>query len=58
VDLLAFDLGASSGKTFHGVFDGQNISLEPLNRFNHAPIDVNGELFWNILGIFEHFRRG
>ena len=58
MDLLAFDLGASSGKTFHGVFDGQNISLEPLNRFNHAPIDVNGELFWNILGIFEHFRTG
>jgi len=54
--LLAFDLGASSGKSFLGEYDGARLSLSEIDRFSHGPIDIHGELFWNVLGIFDNLR--
>ena len=58
MDLLAFDLGASSGKTFLGSFNGENLTLDPIDRFYHSQMEIRGELFWDVLGIFENLKNG
>jgi rhamnulokinase len=55
---LAFDLGASSGRAMLGhVADGK-ISLQEVHRFENGAVDIDGGLYWNILGLFAELKRG
>ena len=56
--MLAFDLGASSGKMFLGNFDGSKLSLDVINRFENRPVFLRNEIFWNILDIYGHLEEG
>ncbi len=47
--MLAIDLGASSGRGMVGKFDGEKISLEEIHRFPNGPVNLNGNLYWDIL---------
>jgi sugar (pentulose or hexulose) kinase len=58
MNLIAFDLGASSGKTIHGAFDGKKLTVETVDRFLHSQIQIRDELFWDIFGIFGHLKDG
>ena len=58
MDLLAFDLGASSGKSFLGEYHGARLTISEIDRFSHGPIDIQGELFWDVLGMFNSLRNG
>ncbi len=55
---LAFDLGASSGRAILGTFADGRIELEELHRFENGPVDINGGLFWNLLGLFAELKTG
>jgi sugar (pentulose or hexulose) kinase len=55
---LAFDLGASSGRAILGTLTDGRIELEELHRFGNGPVDVNGGLFWNLLGLFAELKTG
>jgi sugar (pentulose or hexulose) kinase len=55
---LAFDLGASSGRAILGTLEDGRIELEELHRFSNGPVDVNGGLFWNLLGLFAELKTG
>ncbi|NLZ63432.1 MAG: rhamnulokinase [Lentisphaerae bacterium] len=55
---LAFDLGASSGRAILGTLQDGKISLQELHRFNNGPVQCNGGLFWNILGLFQELKAG
>ena len=57
-DYLAFDLGASSGRAILGRFDGSRIRLEEKHRFANGPVEVNGRLYWNALGLFNELKTG
>ena len=58
LNLLAFDLGASNGRAILGKFDGSKLSLDVLHKFENDGITVNGNDYWDILGLFKEIKTG
>lgn len=56
--MLAFDLGAESGRAIAGRFDGRRLQLEELHRFANGPVAVHDRLYWNPLGLFDEMKKG
>ena len=50
--LLAFDLGAESGRALVGHFDGKRLALEELHRFANGPVQIFDRLYWDPLHLF------
>jgi rhamnulokinase len=46
---LAVDIGASSGRHVLGHFDGQSLKLEEVFRFENGPVEVAGNMHWDLL---------
>jgi rhamnulokinase len=55
---LAIDIGASSGRHVAGLFDGQTLRLREVYRFENGPVEVGGNLYWDLLGLWSHVRQG
>ena len=55
---LAIDMGASSGRHVVGRFDGQQLRLEEVYRFENGPVEVAGHLYWDLLGLWTQVRQG
>jgi rhamnulokinase len=47
--ILAFDLGAESGRGILGRFDGGRLSLEVIHRFPNGPVRTLDSLHWDVL---------
>ncbi|MDR1135851.1 MAG: rhamnulokinase [Clostridiales Family XIII bacterium] len=56
--VLAFDLGASSGKAVLAEYDGKRIKTNEIHRFPNDPVYVNGVLYWDILRLFFEIKKG
>lgn len=54
LNLMAFDLGSSSGRGILGQFDGERISLEEVYRFANGPIQMNAMVYWDALNIYQN----
>jgi rhamnulokinase len=50
--LLAVDLGAESGRTVLGSFDGERLAVEEIRRFPNMPVEVGGTLQWDVLRLY------
>src|SRR5262245_16752887 len=50
--LLAFDLGAESGRGVLGLFDGQRLRLEVVHRFANGPVRTLDTLHWDVLHLY------
>ena len=50
-NFLAFDLGATSGRTLLGTLRDGRVELEELTRFGNGITAVNGKYYWNILSL-------
>ncbi len=57
-NIIAFDLGGSGGKLFLGRYENGKLSLETVHRFEHAAIPVNGNLYWDLLRIYQELCTG
>ncbi len=57
-NIIAFDLGGSGGKLFLGRYENGHLQLETLHRFEHAAISVNGNLYWDLLRIYQELCTG
>lgn len=58
MNVLAFDLGASSGRGILARFDGKKITLEEIHRFEHNFSILNGHAYWNIVSLFDEMKEG
>src|SRR5262249_45096945 len=54
--LLAFDLGAESGRGVLGKFDGQRLHLEVVRRFPNEPVSTLQTLHWDVLRLFAEIK--
>ncbi|MDD6484842.1 MAG: rhamnulokinase [Clostridiales bacterium] len=55
---LAFDFGASSGRAMLAKFDGERLELEEKHRFSNDPVNINGDLHWDVLRLFFEIKQG
>jgi rhamnulokinase len=58
LNMIAFDLGASSGRGIIGRFNGSRLEVEELNRFSNDPVDISGHTFWDILRLYWEIQQG
>jgi rhamnulokinase len=56
--LLAFDLGAESGRGLLGMFDGRRLQLEVVHRFTNGPVRTLDTLNWDVLRLFSEMLAG
>src|SRR5947209_12450140 len=50
--LLAFDLGAESGRGVVGQFDGARLQLHDVHRFPNTPAATLDSLHWDVLHLY------
>jgi rhamnulokinase len=50
--LLAFDLGAESGRAVLGTFDGRRLELDVVHRFPNGPVRTLETLHWDVLRLY------
>lgn len=53
---LAFDIGASSGRSVIGEFQGGKLELHELTRFSNNILNIHGNYYWNIYSLFEKLK--
>ncbi len=51
--LLAFDLGAESGRGVLGLFDDKKLRLEVVHRFANGPVRTLDTMHWDVLRLYE-----
>jgi len=55
---LAFDLGATSGRSILGAFDGVDFEMRELTRFANTLVELHGRYYWNVFGLYESLKEG
>jgi rhamnulokinase len=55
-NVIAFDIGAASGRVCVGYFDGSRMRVEEKHRFLNEPVKVLNNLQWDILKIFSELK--
>ena len=50
--ILAFDLGAESGRGLVAFFDGKQLRLEVVHRFANGPVRTLDSLHWDVLRLY------
>ncbi|MGL4464685.1 MAG: rhamnulokinase [Planctomycetia bacterium] len=55
---LAVDLGAESGRTVLGRWDGERLALEETHRFANGPVRLKHRLSWDFLGLWRDVKVG
>ncbi|MDR2859015.1 MAG: rhamnulokinase [Mediterranea sp.] len=55
---VAFDIGATSGRTILATIENNKLRLKELNRFPNQIINVNNKFYWNIFALYESLKEG
>lgn len=56
--VLAFDLGASSGRGIIATLDNGKIELKEIHRFANNGVKVRNTFYWDILYLFDQIKQG
>jgi rhamnulokinase len=56
--ILAFDLGAESGRGLLGLFDGQRLQLEVVHRFPNGGVQTLDTMHWDVLRLYGEMLQG
>lgn len=57
-NFLAFDLGATSGRSIIASLTDGKLETKELTRFPNATLPINGKFYWNIFGLYESIKEG
>lgn len=55
---LAFDIGATSGRSILGTLDNDRLKMKELTRFPNQMLQIGNHFHWNIYSLFEHLKAG
>jgi len=55
---LAFDLGATSGRSILGTIDNNRLQIKELTAFPNQMLQIGNHFHWNIYSLFEHLKEG
>lgn len=55
---LAFDLGATSGRSILGVLDGVGFEMKELTRFSNTMMELHGKYYWDVFGLGKSLKEG
>ncbi len=55
---VAVDIGASSGRTLVGGFDGKRLTLREAHRFENGPVRIGDHLHWDVLRQWTNIQEG
>jgi rhamnulokinase len=58
VSVLAFDLGASSGRALIGELKDGRMTVTEIHRFPNDPVQTGGRLYWDILRLLHEVKQG
>ncbi|MDP4096891.1 rhamnulokinase [Paenibacillus sp. P96] len=58
MNVLAYDLGASSGRALLGRLTHSKIEVEEVHRFSNEPVKVGERLQWDILRLYHEIKQG
>lgn len=58
MSVLAFDLGASSGRAVIGTLEDGQLCIEEIHRFDNVPVQVGTRLQWDILRLYHEVKQG
>lgn len=58
MNVLAYDLGASSGRAILGRLTDDRIEVEEIHRFSNDPVKVGDRLHWDILRLYHELLQG
>lgn len=53
---LAFDIGATSGRSILGTLDNGRLRMKELTRFPNQMLQIGNHFHWNIFSLFEHLK--
>jgi rhamnulokinase len=53
---LAFDLGATSGRSILGTLENGRLQMKELTRFPNQMLQIGNHFHWNIYSLFENFK--
>ena len=56
-NFLAFDCGATSGRAVLATFADGSFTMKEVYRFPSGIIELGGKYYWDILAIYDHFRK-
>src|SRR5690606_18862679 len=56
--VLAFDLGASSGRAMIGTLRGERLEMEEIHRFPNDPVHAGAHMYWDILRLLHEMKQG
>jgi rhamnulokinase len=55
---LAFDLGATSGRSILGILEGNNFEMRELTRFSNTILELHGKYYWDIFSLYKSLKEG
>lgn len=56
--VLAFDLGASSGRAIKAIYTNETLTCEEVHRFENNPVTENGHLCWDFPALLKEIQLG
>jgi len=55
-DIMAFDLGAESGRAVLGTLEGRKLSVHEVRRFPNTPLTLSGHIHWNVYALLDEMK--